>query len=101
MNGTKNQISSSKSGSKKILSKKIKALKEKYRKQLQTIKDEIKKAEQQRISFEGLDNISASSIRSIQMRRERSLLKARQAITTSLNLQKEIKKLELQYSESV
>ena len=85
--------------SKKIISKKIKNSKEKYRKQLRIIKDEIKKAEQQRISLEGLENISASSISSIHIRRERSLLKARHAITASLNLQKEINKLELQYSK--
>ncbi|QDI89225.1 hypothetical protein Nisw_06655 [Candidatus Nitrosopumilus sp. SW] len=97
----KNKIPAKTSNSKKDITKKIKNLKEKYRKQLQIVKDEIKKAEQQRISFEGLDTISPSSITSIQMRRERSILKAKQAITISLNLQKEIKKLELQYSKTI
>lgn len=67
--------------SKENLSKKIKKQKEKQQKLLKTIKDEIRKADQFRISLDGLQKLSSSSIRTIQTKRENSFNKTKEVLS--------------------
>ena len=86
---------------KKILTNKIKKEKEKQRKLLKEIRDEIKKIEQLGISLDGLEKISNSSIRSIQARREKSIITTNKSIKELTLLTNSLKKLEIQLNTTV
>lgn len=79
------------------LDKKIKTQKEKQRKLFKVIRDEMKKVEQFRISIEGLQNLSDSSVKSIQIKREKALSKIKITINELLENSTMLKKAEDQY----
>lgn len=86
-----------KSLTKESASKKIKQQKEKQRKLFKIIKEEMKKSDQFRISLEGLQNLSDSSISSIQKKREKALNKTKDAINELLDNTRLLKKTENQF----
>lgn len=98
-NGIKNPNSKNMVGLNNIedFAKKIKKQKENQRKLFKTIKDEMKKVDQFRISIDGLQNLSDSSTSSIQIKREKALNKTKIAINELLENAKMLKKLENQY----
>lgn len=78
-------------------SKKIKEIKEKQRKLFKIIRDEMRKAEQFRISIDGLQNLSDASVKSIQIRREKTLSRTKITINELLENSKMLKNAEKQY----
>ena len=83
---------------KEALKREIKLQKEKQRKQIRIIKDEIKKIEQLRLSLEGLEKISESSIKAIQQRREKSIQKIKTASNTIASISTGLKRIEIKFA---
>lgn len=81
--------------------KEIKIQKEKQRKKLRIIHDELKKAEQFRISLEGLQKLSHSSIKSLQERREKSIFKANKALSELTTITRKLEKTENQFRKAL
>ena len=86
---------------KQTLIKEIKKYKEEQRKLLRIIKEELKKADQFRVSIEGLEKLSKSSIKSIQTKREKSVFKAKRAFDNFSSNTIKLKKAEEKFSLSV
>jgi late competence protein required for DNA uptake (superfamily II DNA/RNA helicase) len=84
---------------KESISKKIKQQKEKQQKLLKIIKDEIRKAEQFRISLDGLQKLSPSSINTIQTKREKSFNKIKDALNDLILNTKIMKNTEKQFQK--
>ena len=82
---------------KENLGKKIKQQKEKQRKLFKIIREEMKKADQFRMSLEGLQDLSNSSVNSIQTKRERTIDKAKIAMSDLLENTRMLKQTENQY----
>ena len=82
------------SRNKEDLINEIKKLKEKQRRSLRGINEELKKSDQFRISIEGLEKLSNSSINSIQNKRAKSILKAKKIFDEFVLNTRKLKKAE-------
>lgn len=87
--------------SSKTLRQEIRKQKEKQRQLLKSIRDEVRKIEQLKISIEGIEKLSKQSIDSIQNRREKSIIKAKKSIAELTNLVKELSESEKNYQKSL